>query len=124
VWNTLANLLYPKDIGPETCRKIEFPYCELCGEPASGEITGSYGCSNCNGRTWHIHKARAPYRAEADVLEWIHWCKYSSHWHRIPQLGEWLVEGYDQFYASEEFDAIVPVPLHWKRFWKRGFNQA
>jgi ComF family protein len=22
------------------------------------------------------------------------------------------------------FDAVVPVPLHWRRFWQRGFNQA
>ena len=25
---------------------------------------------------------------------------------------------------EEQFDAIVPVPLHWMRRWQRGFNQS
>lgn len=25
---------------------------------------------------------------------------------------------------DEQFDAVVPVPLHWRRQWSRGFNQA
>ncbi|MBX2826250.1 MAG: ComF family protein [Gammaproteobacteria bacterium] len=124
MWNGLVDLVYPQDAAPGSCRKIKFPYCELCGEPVFGEVSNRYECSNCSGRTWYIQKARAAYRAEADVLDWIHQCKYSSHWHRLPQLGQWLVDGYDQFYGDERFEAIVPVPLHWRRFWRRGFNQA
>jgi ComF family protein len=26
--------------------------------------------------------------------------------------------------ATENFDAVVPVPLYWRRQWRRGFNQA
>ncbi len=26
--------------------------------------------------------------------------------------------------ADEHFDAVVPVPLHWRKQWSRGFNQA
>jgi ComF family protein len=25
---------------------------------------------------------------------------------------------------DERFDAIAPVPLHWRKFWSRGFNQS
>ena len=25
---------------------------------------------------------------------------------------------------DERFDAVVPVPLHWRRQWQRGFNQS
>ena len=25
---------------------------------------------------------------------------------------------------DERFDAIVPVPLHWRQQWQRGFNQS
>jgi ComF family protein len=28
------------------------------------------------------------------------------------------------FPRDERFDAIVPVPLHWRRRWERGFNQS
>jgi len=124
VLRRLLDLVYPQDPGPVVCRKIESPYCELCGEPVFGEISNSFNCSNCAGRHWHLQKARAAYRAEGDVLDWIHLCKYSGHWHRVPQLGQWLVDGYEAFYNEEEFQGIVPVPLHWKRFWARGFNQA
>lgn len=26
--------------------------------------------------------------------------------------------------AGETFDAVIPVPLHWRRQWSRGFNQS
>lgn len=26
--------------------------------------------------------------------------------------------------GAERFDAVVPMPLHWRRRWKRGFNQS
>lgn len=26
--------------------------------------------------------------------------------------------------VDDHYDAIVPVPLHWKRRWRRGFNQS
>jgi ComF family protein len=26
--------------------------------------------------------------------------------------------------GDESFDAVVPMPLHWRRRWKRGFNQS
>ena len=36
-------------------------------------------------------------------------------------LGQMLVAGMP---GHERFDWIVPVPLHWRRRWQRGFNQA
>ena len=36
-------------------------------------------------------------------------------------LGRLLVAGLP---SHERFDWIVPVPLHWRRRWQRGFNQA
>ncbi len=26
--------------------------------------------------------------------------------------------------GEERFDAVVPMPLHWRRRWRRGFNQS
>jgi ComF family protein len=36
-------------------------------------------------------------------------------------LGRLLIAGLP---TQERFDLIVPVPLHWRRRWQRGFNQA
>jgi len=36
-------------------------------------------------------------------------------------LGEYLRRAIDE---NELFDCVVPVPLHWRKRWSRGFNQA
>lgn len=39
-------------------------------------------------------------------------------------LGEcWAYEAASRF-AALQFEAIVPVPLHWRRRWQRGYNQS
>jgi ComF family protein len=36
-------------------------------------------------------------------------------------LGKLLARAYPR---EQSFDVIVPVPMHWRRRWQRGFNQA
>jgi ComF family protein len=36
-------------------------------------------------------------------------------------LGEWLARAYPR---GERFDALVPMPLHWWKYLRRGFNQS
>ena len=36
----------------------------------------------------------------------------------LPQIGVAALP------RDEEFDALTPVPLHWRRQWQRGFNQS
>jgi len=51
----------------------------------------------------------------------VHLYKYS----RIKTLSRPLAELMTRVLPLEEqFDAIVPVPLHWMRRWQRGFNQS
>ena len=58
---------------------------------------------------------------EGLLREWIHLYKYG----RIKTLARPL-EGLlaRAVPRDESFDAIVPVPLHWRRQWQRGFNQS
>lgn len=54
----------------------------------------------------------------------IHLFKYSG----MKPLGKWLAGLLNRALPLDEegehFDAIVPVPLHWRRRWQRGFNQS
>jgi ComF family protein len=45
---------------------------------------------------------------------------------RLEHLGEHLAEGMAELLAPHlsGFDAVVPVPLHWRRRLARGYNQA
>ncbi len=39
-------------------------------------------------------------------------------------LGECWARAEAARFASLNFDAVVPVPLHWRRRWQRGYNQS
>ena len=58
---------------------------------------------------------------EGLLREWIHLYKYGRIKTMAQPLGELLARAVPR---DEGFDAIVPVPLHWRREWQRGFNQA
>jgi ComF family protein len=58
---------------------------------------------------------------EGALRDLIHLYKYG----RIRTLARPLADlAMAAFPRDEKFDAIVPVPLHWRRRWSRGFNQS
>lgn len=58
---------------------------------------------------------------EGLLREWIHLYKYGRVKTMRRPLGELLAAALPR---DERFDAVVPVPLHWRRRWRRGFNQS
>jgi ComF family protein len=55
------------------------------------------------------------------LRELIHLYKYGRVKPLAGPLGELLAAALPR---EEPFDAVVPVPLHWRRQWQRGFNQS
>ena len=55
------------------------------------------------------------------LRELIHLYKYSGMRPLARVFGEWMAEAYPR---GESFDALVPVPLHWWKRLRRGFNQS
>lgn len=58
---------------------------------------------------------------EGALREVIHLFKYARIRSLAAPLGALLSYALPR---DERFDAIVPIPLHWRRRWHRGFNQA
>lgn len=58
------------------------------------------------------------------VQELIHNLKYRNHQEIGSMLGQWYAEDLKAVKAAEDFDFIIPVPLHKKRLKKRGYNQV
>ena len=52
----------------------------------------------------------------------MHALKYSDRLDLAPMMGRWLSHAGRELLA--EADALVPVPLHWRRLWARRFNQS
>ena len=58
---------------------------------------------------------------EGVLRQWIHLYKYGRVKSMSKPLAALLARALP---AGEEWDAVVPIPLHWRRRWSRGFNQA
>ncbi len=58
---------------------------------------------------------------EGTLRTLIHLFKYEKVHTLAPPLGDMLARAIPR---EERFDAIVPMPLHWRRRWERGFNQS
>jgi competence protein ComFC len=113
------------DACKSSARKITAPFCEICSQQFDGAIDTKFSCANCHGRAFHFSCAVAGYRATGVVREVIHRFKYSSEFHLRHQLAEWLADTLDdERIRAVPVDALVPVPLHTRRFREREFNQA
>lgn len=64
------------------------------------------------------------YNKKGIVQELIHNLKYKGHQQIGTVLGEWYVEDLKKVIPETSFDAIIPVPLHPKKFRERGYNQV
>jgi len=58
---------------------------------------------------------------EGTLRTLIHLFKYEKMHTLARPLGEMLARAVPR---EERFDAVVPMPLHWRRRWERGFNQS
>ena len=100
-------------------RPITPPICDRCGDPLSRSIGR---CLNCTGSFSIVRRARAIGEYEGTLREIIHALKYSGRHSLARPLAERMRQrGRD---LIDEADFVVPVPLHWRREYQRGFNQA
>jgi ComF family protein len=58
---------------------------------------------------------------EGELRELIHLFKYGRVQTLAKPLGRLLAAALPR---DQEFDVIVPMPLHWRKRWQRGFNQS
>ena len=58
---------------------------------------------------------------EGTLRKLIHLFKYNGMRGLDKPLGNLLAAAMPR---DRQFDAVIPVPLHWRRRWQRGFNQS
>jgi ComF family protein len=68
------------------------------------------------------HRARAAVRFDEIARALVHALKYGDRLDLAPMMGGWLSRAGRELLADA--DALVPVPLHWRRRWARRFNQS
>jgi ComF family protein len=67
-------------------------------------------------------RARAAVRYDDVARTLVHALKYQDRTDLAPSMGRWMARAGREL--LEEADALVPVPLHWRRGWSRRYNQS
>ena len=78
-------------------------------------------CTSCRAGLRGFDHAASFGLYEGPLRSLIHLYKYAGMKPLARHLGEYLNQIAP---AGRTFDAVVPVPLHWRKQWQRGFNQA
>ncbi len=104
--------------------------CARCGwpfpDPSTTAGTEAPLCQRCRERRDRFRLARAAlrYREDGIARAAILLVKHGGRLPLLRRLAGLLAEEAPIHLSLEDWDGLVPVPLHWTRRWRRGFNQA
>jgi ComF family protein len=100
-------------------RPVEALTCAVCG----GEAIRGYTHPRCQTK-YALDRLISIYQYEGAIKKAIAWLKYKNVTGLAKVLADLMVEEVGPL--AEDFAGmiVIPVPLHWRRSWKRGFNQA
>ena len=96
--------------------------CEQCAAPVESELPAGVHCASCQAQRPLLKMTLAPLRYEFPVDAGLKALKFGRRLHYAPAFAELLVTQLPRFPPG--IDALLPVPLHWRRQASRGFNQA
>lgn len=95
-------------------------FCPHCGTPYEEEPRSELCCAVCEGKDFEFSSVRSLFPHLGPGRALVHELKYRNGWHvllDVYSLGKIL----DLELTGK---VLVPIPLHWRRFWSRGFNQS
>ncbi|MBR4605443.1 MAG: ComF family protein [Lachnospiraceae bacterium] len=102
-------------------KPVSAPWCMVCGK---GMATEGELCAECRkGRRHFYRRARALYDYPS-VAASIYRFKYGGRREYGDFFGEELARHLGEFIRQTGAEGLIPVPLHPKRFRRRGYNQA
>lgn len=101
---------------------IEPPYCARLGIPFSYDAGPGLLSMEAIANPPAYEHARAAVRYDDIARDLVHAYKYGDRIDLGPLLARWMTRAGAELLA--EADALIPVPLHWRRLWARRFNQS
>jgi len=110
---------------PACWSKLSFitrPYCERLGIPFAYDPGPGILSMEAIADPPAYQRARAAVRFDEISRALVHALKYGDRLDLAPMMGRWITHAGREILA--EADALVPVPLHWRRQWARRFNQS
>src|ERR1041385_8006042 len=119
------DLVTDQGVCPACWGKLAFiaaPYCPRLGIPFAYDPGPGILSMQAITDPPAYQRARAAVRYDDVAARLVHAFKYGDRLDLAPLLGGWMVLAGKELF--EGADALVPVPLHWRRLWARRFNQS
>src|SRR5215475_9257567 len=110
---------------PACWAKLSFiapPYCERLGIPFPFDGGPGLLSMEAIADPPAYQRARAAVRYDEIARKLVHALKYGDRLDLAPIMGRWMARAGRELIADA--DALLPVPLHWRRQWARRFNQS
>jgi ComF family protein len=101
---------------------IEKPYCARLGIPFIYDPGPGLLSMEAMANPPAYDRARAAVRYDEVARKLVLSFKYADRLDLAPMMGRWMARAGRELLADA--DALMPVPLHWRRLWARRFNQA
>jgi ComF family protein len=101
---------------------IEKPYCARLGIPFTYDPGPGILSMEAIADPPAYDRARAAVRYDDIARALVQRFKYSDRLDLAPMMGRWMARAGRELLADA--DALLPVPLHWRRLWARRFNQS
>jgi len=101
---------------------IEKPYCARLGIPFVYDPGPGLLSMEAMANPPAYERARAAVRYDEVARSLVLAFKFGDRMDLAPMMGRWMARAGRELLP--EADALVPVPLHWRRLWSRRFNQA
>lgn len=108
-------------------------YCPRCGESVTPAGFDEKGCPQCRRLRLNWSRLVRLGAYQSPLEDWIHAMKFAGRWAWSDALGHQLAlavqadgDWCERYLAGSDGPAAVvcPVPMHRRRRWSRGYNQA
>ena len=98
------------------------PKCKKCGKELDDE--GREYCFDCSVKKHYFKTGIAAFKYNSMISKSIYKFKYHNRRSYAVFYGDAIGEKYSREISRWNIDVIIPVPIHYKRRVKRGYNQA
>ena len=101
------------------------PYCRCCGASLPGRWDAAAVCRRClKLPVPAFDRLLAPLVLTDGAREALHLVKYQGRRRLAAHVAKELSAFARRYLRDAPLTVVLPVPLHWRRLWRRGFNQA
>ncbi len=103
-------------------RFLEKPWCAVMGTPFAHDMGEGFLSAEAIADPPPFERSRAAVAYSGVAGRMVQGLKYADRTDLAPWMARWMVRAGAELIADA--DVVVPVPLHWRRFLSRRYNQS